>query len=283
MLFTFHISRFMSQILTTMTIPKISINNLGVMYPGQGRNGAVEALGGVTLTIASGELVCIVGPSGCGKTTLLRVLAGLEQATRGTVQIRHDDPARPVKAMVFQGAGVFPWMTVAENVAYGLRLRGIPRQQRAEIARHWIAEVGLERFAQSYPAQLSGGMQQRVGLARAFAYDPELLLMDEPFGALDAQTRLLLQQMLLRQWERDAKTVMFVTHSIEEALTLGDRVYVMSARPGRLLHAVQVPFARPRDAIALRTDPRFSQLFAEIWEVLRDEVERARLAEEMMG
>jgi len=266
-----------------MRTPKISIDNLHVTYPGRKRADLVEALGGVTLTVARGELVCVVGPSGCGKTTLLRVLAGLEQATGGSTHIQHDNPARPVKAMVFQGSGVFPWMTVAENVAYGLRLQGMSRQERAEMARHWIAAIGLERFAQSYPAQLSGGMQQRVGLARAFACDPEVLLMDEPFGALDAQTRLILQQVLLRQWERDAKTVMFVTHSIEEALTLGDRIYLMSARPGRLLNEVEVPFARPRDAIALRSDPRFSQLFAEIWELLRDEVERARLAEELTG
>ncbi len=255
-------------------VPKININDLRVVYPGRGPTGPVEALGGVSLAVADGELACVVGPSGCGKTTLLRVLAGLEQATGGSAHIREDDPARPLKAMVFQGAGIFPWMTVEQNVAYGLRLRGVPPAERAAIVGRWIAAIGLERFARSYPAQLSGGMQQRVGLARAFAYDPEVLLMDEPFGALDAQTRLILQQTLLQHWERDAKTVVFVTHSIEEALTLGDRVYVMSARPGRLLSQVQVPFARPRDAVALRTDPRFSALFAEIWAVLRDEVER---------
>lgn len=263
-----------------MVDTKIQIDNLRVVYPGRATTGPIEALGGVTLSIATGELVCIVGPSGCGKTTLLRVLADLEETTEGRVSIRSDDPARPAKAMVFQSAGIFPWMTVEQNVAYGLRLRGVPRAERERIARRWIAEIGLERFAKMYPAQLSGGMQQRVGLARAFAYDPEVLLMDEPFGALDAQTRLMLQQTLLRQWERDTKTVVFVTHSIEEALTLGDRVYVMSARPGRLLQEVRVPFVRPRDAIALRTDPRFSTLFAEIWGVLRDEVERARAAEE---
>src|SRR5690606_29959892 len=143
----------------------------------------------------------------------------------------------------------------------------------------WVAEIGLERFAGAYPAQLSGGMQQRVGLARAFAYDPEVLLMDEPFGALDAQTRVILQQTLLRQWEGNARTVVFVTHSIEEAITLGDRVYVMSARPGRILASFAVPFERPRDAAALRAEPAFSELYGAIWEVLRDEVERARVAE----
>ena len=236
-------------------------------------------MGGVSLDVAEGELLCIVGPSGCGKTTLLRVLAGLEQPTGGTAQIKGDDPSRPDKAMVFQGAGIFPWMTVEQNVAYGLRVSGVPRAERKATAHRWIANMGLLRFASAYPAQLSGGMQQRVGLARAFAYDPEVLLMDEPFGALDAQTRLLLQQTLLEQWERNTKTVLFVTHSIEEALTLGDRVLVMSARPGRLIHEVQVPFERPRDAVALRTDPRFSTLFAEVWESLREEVARAQIAE----
>jgi NitT/TauT family transport system ATP-binding protein len=258
-----------------MPEPKIIVDNLRVTYPARGRTEPVEALGGVSLTVADGELVCIVGPSGCGKTTLLRVLAELEQPSGGTAQVRVGDAARPTTAMVFQNAGIFPWMTVAQNVAYGLQLRGVPRAAREEIARRWIAEMGLERFAKAYPAQLSGGMQQRVGLARAFAYDPEALLMDEPFAALDAQTRLVLQQTLLRQWERDTKTVIFVTHSIEEALTLGDRIYVMSARPGTLLHEVHVPFARPRDAVALRTDPRFNAMFADIWAVLRDEVEQA--------
>jgi len=262
-----------------MESPKISINNLGVVFPGRGPTGPVEALRDVSLDVMDGELLCIVGPSGCGKTTLLRVLAGLESATTGSCQVRNDDPARPTQAMVFQGAGIFPWMTVEQNVAYGLQLRGVPKPERKAAAERWISEIGLERFARSFPAQLSGGMQQRVGLARAFAYDPEVLLMDEPFGALDAQTRILLQQTLLEQWERDDKTVIFVTHSIEEALTLGDRVFVMSARPGQLLHEVKVPFERPRDAVALRTDPRFSLLFAEVWEALRDEVERARAYE----
>jgi NitT/TauT family transport system ATP-binding protein len=265
-----------------MSAPKISIKDLSVTFPGRGRTGEVQALDGVSLDVVEGELLCIVGPSGCGKTTLLRVLAGLEQPTRGTAEIRSDDPAHPAKGMVFQGVGIFPWMTVEQNVAYGLQVRRMPRAERNAIAARWIKDIGLQRFAASYPAQLSGGMQQRVGLARAFAYDPEVLLMDEPFGALDAQTRLLLQQTLLEQWERDHKTVVFVTHSIEEALTLGDRVLVMSARPGRLIHEVHVPFERPRDAVALRTDPRFSALFAEVWEWLREEVMRAQAAEGVM-
>jgi NitT/TauT family transport system ATP-binding protein len=258
---------------------KITVDNLHVTYPARGRAGPVEALRGAALHVADGELACVVGPSGCGKTTLLRVLAGLEQPTSGGYVIRHDDPSRPRQGVVFQGAGLFPWLTVEQNVAYGLQMRGVAPGERAAIAREWIARIGLERFAQSYPAQLSGGMQQRVGLARAFAYGPEVLLMDEPFGALDAQTRLVLQQTLLHQIEREARAVLFITHSIEEALTLGDTLYVMSARPGRVLARFEVPFARPRDAVALRSEPRFAALFGEVWAALRDEVDRARQEE----
>ncbi|HMO58315.1 MAG TPA: ABC transporter ATP-binding protein [Roseiflexaceae bacterium] len=256
---------------------KITIRDLRVSFTT--RNGPVEALDSFSLTIPDGELACVVGPSGCGKTTLLRVLAKLQVPTGGSAVVRSDDPARPTVGMVFQNGGIFPWQTVAENVGYGLRMRGVPPAERQPIVRRWISEIGLERFADAYPAQLSGGMQQRVGLARAFAYDPEILLMDEPFAALDAQNRLLLQQTLLRQWEGNARTVLFVTHGIDEALTLGDRIYVMSARPGRLLATFDVPFERPRDAGALRGDPRFSKLYAAIWDVLRDEVERSREAE----
>ncbi|GAB4112028.1 MAG: ABC transporter ATP-binding protein [Roseiflexaceae bacterium] len=256
---------------------KIDMRDLRVTF--SGRSGPVEAVAGLNLQVADRELACIVGPSGCGKTTLLRVLAGLEHASSGQIDLHTDDPHRPKIGMVFQGAGLFPWMTVAENVAYGLRMRGLPAAQRDQITRHWITAIGLERFAQAYPSQLSGGMQQRVGLARAFAYDPEILLMDEPFGALDAQTRLILQQTLLEQWEQNAKTVLFVTHSIEEALTLGDTIYVMSARPGRIIRSFQVPFERPRDAALLRSDPQFGALYGQVWEALRDEVQQARIAE----
>lgn len=262
-----------------MTSPHVRIEDLRVAYPARARNAPVVALDGVSLDLAEGQLTCLIGPSGCGKTTLLRVLAGLETATSGSATIHQRDGDHPAKGMVFQGAGLFPWLTVEENVAYGLQMRGVLKSERRAIARRWIGEVGLERFTTAYPAQLSGGMQQRVGLARAFAYDPDVLLMDEPFGALDAQTRLLLQELLLRQWERHERTVLFVTHSIEEALTIADRIVVMSARPGRILRDITVPFARPRDAVALRGDGRFSALFAEIWELLRGEVERSTALE----
>ncbi len=259
-----------------MATTSIEIDQLGVVFTGRGRNNTVHALDRVTLRVARGEIVGIVGPSGCGKTTMLRVLAGLQAATSGNVRINTTNNDRPAVGMVFQHAGLFPWMTVLDNVAYGLRVRRMPKTERHATARRWLHAVELHRFEQAYPNQLSGGMQQRVGLARAFAYNAEVLLLDEPFGALDAQTRLTLQQLLLQQVEQTRQTALLVTHSIEEALTLCDRVLIMSARPGRLLHELHVPFARPRDVVALRTHPQFSSMFAEIWQVLGDEVTRAR-------
>ncbi len=256
-----------------MSTPRITVDDLHVRYATPG--GAIDALAGLSLSVPDGELLCLVGPSGCGKTTLLRVLAGIEFPTAGSFSVRADDPQRPTTGLVFQHGSLFPWMTVADNVAYGLQLRGVPRAARRAVALRWLDTLGLARFAPLYPGQLSGGMQQRVGIARAFAYDPEVLLMDEPFAALDAQNRLLAQQLLLRRWEEQARTVVFVTHAIDEALTLGDRILVLSARPARVLAEIRVPFARPRDAVALRTDARFGALYAEIWDLLRDEVATA--------
>mgnify|MGYP005839374947 CR=1 FL=1 len=257
----------------------ITAEHLTMTYAGRTAQDPITALDGISFRIAEGELVSIVGPSGCGKTTLLRILAGLEQPTSGHYQIRQRDPDRPPVAMVFQQAGLFPWLTVTQNITYGLRLRGLAAAEQAALAQRWLAAMSLERFAHNYPAQLSGGMQQRVGLARAFAYNGEVLLMDEPFGALDAQTRLLLQQTLLETVAQTRQTLVLVTHSIEEALTVSDRVLLMSARPGRLIGEIAVPFARPRDAITLRAEPAFSVLVAEIWGSLRAELERARQAE----
>ena len=253
-------------------MPKITIDHLSVDFADRSTGKPLAALKDVTLSIGEGEFVCLVGPSGSGKTTLLRALAGLQAPASGSFHLRHDQPDRPLSAMVFQSASVFPWMTVLENVAYGLRARHVPFAERNRTAREWIGRVGLAKFTEAYPHELSGGMQQRVGLARAFAYYPEILLMDEPFGALDEQTRLILQETLLSLWQSRKMTILFVTHSIDEALTLADRVVVLSARPARVLAVESVDFPRPRNVLTLRTDPRFGAQFGRIWRLLRSEV-----------
>jgi NitT/TauT family transport system ATP-binding protein len=243
------------------------------------RDHAFEALAGVSLDIAPGEFLAIVGPSGCGKTTLLRIVAGLESSTGGTMEVARDAAAnRPVNAMVFQQESIFPWMSVRDNAAFGLKARGIPRAERYAAVQPILEKAGLKGFEEALPHQLSGGMKQRVALARAFANDPEILLMDEPFAALDEQNKLILQAELLRIWEASGKTVLFVTHSIDEAILLADRVLVMSARPGRVKRLVDVAasFPRPRDVAAVKSSPRYGELFATIWSELRDEVTAAR-------
>jgi NitT/TauT family transport system ATP-binding protein len=249
---------------------KITIRNLTKTYTTT--RGSIAALGPLDLEVHEGEFVCIVGPSGCGKTTLLRVLGGLEAQTSGDFTLSQTNPHKPAQAMVFQGNWLFPWYTVSENVQYGPRLRGESRTRREQVSQQLIEMIGLSRFAEAYPHQLSEGMRQRVSLARALANDPEVLLMDEPFGALDEQTRLLLQQELLRIWEQSRKTVIFVTHSIDEAIVLGDRVLVMSAAPGRILREESVPFARPRVVMELKANPQFGAMVARIWEALGAEV-----------
>lgn len=239
----------------------------------------VIALENLDLSVKEGEFLCIVGPSGCGKTTLLRILAGLEKQSRGKVVIRAKNPEKPLTSMVFQGESIFPWMTVIENVAYSLRIRGISTKERHEIAGHYLKLMGLSGFAQAYPYQLSGGMKQRINVARAFVSDPEILLMDEPFGALDEQNRLILQQELLKIWEGSGKTSLFITHSIDEALILGDRVMVMTANPGKVKAIVPVNIPRPRDILSLRSSPNFGALFKEIWRLLQEEVIKAKANE----
>src|SRR5271155_3453960 len=239
--------------------------------------GNLVAIDQVSVDIAPGEFFMIVGPSGCGKTTLLRILAGLETATSGTIEIAApQNSGQPENSMVFQGESIFPWMTVWNNAAYGLRMRNAPAAIIKERVRHYLDATGLTRFAGYYPHQLSGGMKQRVSIARAFANDPEILLMDEPFSALDAQNKLLLQEELLRIWEEQKKTVVFITHSVEEAVYLGDRVLVMTAQPGRVKSLVRVPLSRPRRLIELQKSPEFGELVHRIWSGLRDEVQRAR-------
>ncbi len=266
---------------------RISVRGLRKRFVSQGR--VVEALAGVDLTIADGEFVCIVGPSGCGKTTLLRIVAGLEQQTSGQVEIARSPRAAstsgraaPVNSMVFQEQSIFPWMSVRRNVAFGLKARGFSKRERHAIAERYITKVGLSGFEDTYPHQLSGGMKQRVSIARALANDPEILLMDEPFAALDEQTKLILQGELIAIWEESRKTVLYVTHSIDEAILLADRIVVMSARPGNIKDIVDVGevFPRPRTVERVKSSPRFGELFGHVWEQLKDEVAAARMLED---
>jgi NitT/TauT family transport system ATP-binding protein len=235
----------------------------------------VTALAHADFEVSEGEFLVIVGPSGCGKTTLLRMLAGLESPTTGEVHAAGVRPGRPAGSMVFQERSIFPWLTVLDNVAYGLRMRGVDRRSARATAREYVDKVGLSGFADAHPHQLSGGMKQRVSIARAFANDPDVLLMDEPFASLDEQTKVLIQGELLRIWEASRKTVVYVTHSIDEALVMGDRIMVMTARPGRIKAIMPVRFPRPRAVMELKSSPEFGRLSLELWELLRDEVLRS--------
>ncbi|NGO77526.1 ABC transporter ATP-binding protein [Streptomyces sp. YC504] len=229
----------------------------------------VNALGPVDLAIAPGEFTCIVGPSGCGKSTLLRIAAGLLRPSAGTLEIRTSSP-RPA-AMIFQDYGIYDWKTVLANVRFGLDIQRVPRKEADPRARDWLVRMGLADFADAYPAALSGGMRQRVAIARALAVEPEILLMDEPFAALDAQLRTILQDELLELTQTTRTTTLFITHSLEEAIVLGDRVLVMSARPGRVIAERRPPFERPRSG-TVRDTPEFTALKSELWELLRGEV-----------
>ena len=257
---------------------KIRLRDLSKVF--QTNSGPFTALEPITLDIPTGCFFMIVGPSGCGKTTLLRILAGLEKRTSGTMEISAPAANRPSNSMVFQGDSLFPWMNVFENASYGLRMRGLPRAEIKDVVGHYLQRTGLSRFHNSYPHQLSGGMRQRVSIARAFANDPDILLMDEPFSALDEQNKILLQEELLRIWEETRKTVMFITHSVDEAVTLGDRIMIMTAHPGRSKLIVDVPFERPRRVLELRARPEYGELVYSIWGHLRDEVQRARAQDE---
>jgi NitT/TauT family transport system ATP-binding protein len=241
----------------------------------QSGQGAVVAIEHVDLRVAPGEFVCIVGPSGCGKSTLLRILAGLDRQSAGAIRV--DAAGWAVQnAMVFQESGLFPWMDVETNVRFGLDTRGVPRAEADPRVEAALKLVGLTKFRKHYPHQLSGGMRQRSAIARAFVTDPGMLLMDEPFAALDAQNRVILQAELVRLWEQTGKTVIYVTHSIEEALLMGDRTVIMTAQPGRIKTIIDVPFSHPRDLIQLSASPEFGKLKLDIWKVLEEEVTRAR-------
>jgi len=237
------------------------------------------ALQATNLDVAENDFVTILGPSGCGKSTLLRIVAGLDHPTAGEVMLdgrRIEGPGAD-RGMVFQSYTLFPWLTVLDNVCFGLAERGLPRAQQLDIAHGFLAKVGLKGFDKHYPKQLSGGMQQRTAIARALANDPRMLLMDEPFGALDHQTRELMQELLLGIWEEQRKTVIFVTHDIDEAVFMGSRVLVMSARPGRIKLDREVAISHPRH-YSIKTTPAFSELKAELTEQVRVEVRAAQAA-----
>ena len=248
----------------------IEVDHLTKVFPGPPAE--VTALRDVSFTVPEGQFCALIGPSGCGKTTLLHILAGLIEPTTGAVSMPPPAPGRLATAIVFQGISTFPWMTVVQNVEYGLRILRVPRSERRRRAEAEIRRARLWRFRGVFPHQLSEGMRQRVSIARAFATDPDILLMDEPFANLDEQTRLLLQDELLRLWHEMRKTVLFVTHSLDEAVRMSDRVLVMSSAPGRVKAEVAVPFARPRDYREIRRDPAYGALTARLW----DELELAR-------
>jgi len=248
---------------------RVICENVGKVY--STTRGPLVALRGITFKTAESEFVCMVGPSGCGKTTLLKIVAGLVEVTSGAVRYEGHERGAPRNAMVFQDESIFPWMSVLDNVAFPLEMRGVARRHRLETAEEFVERVGLRRFAANYPHELSMGMKQRVGIARALACYPEVLLMDEPFAALDAQMKAVLQEELVTLWSRYQRTVLYVTHDIEEAIFLGDRVLVMSRNPGRLIADLPVPFPRPREH-GMRTAAEFGELKERIWLMIRDEV-----------
>jgi len=259
----------------------ISVENVRQVWAGRAGS-EVVALAGFSHHFRSGKFSCILGPSGCGKSTLAQIVGGLEKATSGTVTIDHPgEPGRVVplgsqSVMVWQNQNLFPWRTIVENVAFGLQMSGMPLAERTERAMNLIASVGLKGFEKHFPPQLSGGMRQRAALARALIMDRPVLLMDEPFGALDAQTKIVMQEELLKIFEATRKTVIFVTHSIDEAILLGDEVVVMTARPGRIKEVIPVDLPRPR-SFDLVSTPEFGKLFDRAFHLIRDEVTKAMM------
>ena len=243
---------------------KVKIDNVVKKY--SGRNGEMVALNGVSLDIHENEFVCVVGPSGCGKSTLLNIIAGLHEPTSGQVLVDGQAVSGPGpdRGVVFQQYALFPWLTVQKNVEFGLKLQGMSQDKAEQEAKKYIKMVDLEQFAQSYPKELSGGMKQRVAIARAYAINPKVLLLDEPFGALDAQTRTQLQTELLKTWEKEQKTCFFITHDVEEAIILAQRVIIMSARPGRIKEVVEINIPYPRTQ-ETKMSKEFLDLKNHIW------------------
>lgn len=257
---------------------RIVLDGLSKTFDGRGQT--VPAVDRVSLEVRDGEFVALIGPSGCGKSTILNMIAGLIPISAGRIlidgqEVRYGVPT-PKVGYVFQRDTVYPWRTVKRNIGYGLELRRVPRAEReAEVAR-MIARAGLKGFEDAFPVTLSGGMRQRVSLMRTLIMRPEILLMDEPFGALDTHTKLEMQNFLLEIWDEERQTVVFVTHDLSEALTLSDRIIVLSARPGRLKEIFEVPFPRPRDAITLKETEEYSRLFSRVWHSLGEEFQKTR-------
>ncbi|MEZ0074430.1 NitT/TauT family transport system ATP-binding protein [Planotetraspora sp. GP83] len=258
---------------------KISIRGVSKVFQVRDSAELFTAIEDVTLDVREGEFLTLVGPSGCGKSTLLDLVAGLAAPTSGEILLDGTPIAGPGldRGIVFQQYALFPWRTALANIEFGLEAKGIARKERAEKARHYLDLVGLTGFDQRYPHELSGGMRQRVAIARSLAFDPDVLLMDEPFAALDAQTRESLQEELLSIWEKTGKTVIFITHGIDEAVYLGQRVAVMTSRPGQIKQVIGVEFdTRAGD---LRADPKFGEYRHQLWTLLRDEVAAAQAQE----
>lgn len=250
----------------------------GVTQEFEKKDGKFLALDTVNLNVEQNEFICVVDPSGCGKTTLLNIIAGLCKPTTGTVKVRGELVTGPGKGkgVVFQQYALYPWLTVEKNVEFGMRMKGVPKAERAEIAKKYIDLVGLSKFAKAYPKELSGGMKQRVAIARAYATAPEVLLMDEPFGALDAQTRAQLQENLLKTWEQERKTCFFITHDVEEAVLLATKIIIMSAGPGHITEIVPVTLPYPRTQQTKLTS-EFNELKNQIWnKVYREYLEHTK-------
>ena len=260
------------------TSTRITVDHLEKRFGGS--NGEVLAVDDVSFQVSQGEFVALLGPSGCGKSTILNMVAGLLERSAGHIAIDADDVAvgkinRKV-GYVFQRDTVFPWRTVEANIGYGLEIAGVPKARRAERVARAVETAGLTGFARSFPRTLSGGMRQRVALMRTLIMEPEILLMDEPFGALDTHTKLEMHRTLLEIWERERQTVLFVTHDLGEALTLASRIILLSARPGRLKEDFEVTFPRPRDAVSLRETAEFGRLYSHIWHSLGEEFRRTK-------
>ncbi|MBM7619717.1 NitT/TauT family transport system ATP-binding protein/sulfonate transport system ATP-binding protein [Bacillus tianshenii] len=255
---------------TQLWTPKLEIKEVGKTF--KTKSGETSALEKTSFSINEGEFVTILGPSGCGKSTVLRIVGGLEEATTGEVLLdgKAIQGPGPDRGMVFQSYTLYPWLTVKENISFGLKLKGSSQKEQDDVARHYLQLIGLEGFENHYPIQLSGGMKQRVAIARSLANDPEILLMDEPFGALDAQTRNIMQEVLLKAWEESKKTILFITHDVDESIFLADSVYVMTARPGRLKKKIPITLERPRQ-FSIKGTTEFANYKQELLELIREE------------